>query len=45
MNWFWRETAVAQLMEQVRLKTAESDDAAVRNVGERQLVPAAVSHG
>lgn len=44
MNWFWRETAVAQLMEQVRLKTAESEDTAVKMVGERQLVPAAVSH-
>ncbi|MEQ8710931.1 MAG: hypothetical protein RIC36_18265 [Rhodospirillales bacterium] len=45
MNWFWRETAMTQLMEQLRLKTSQSEDKAVKNVGERQLVPAAVSHG
>jgi hypothetical protein len=44
MHWLWDETVMATLLKQVRERTAESDDKAVRTVGERQLAPSALGH-
>lgn len=44
-TWFWRETALARLFAEVRVRALSSDDPAVKTVGARQLVPSAVDHG